>query len=719
MTEPVHTPDKNPAKKSFEEKADSIIALMTLDEKVGQLNQITGFKAATGPVTDPGDKRQLIKDGRIGSMLNVRGHAETRSMQELAMQSRLGIPMLFGLDVIHGYRTVFPVPLAMAASFDPEAVKLSARVAARESVVSGIHWTFSPMLDVSRDPRWGRVMEGPGEDTYWATEMGKAMIEGYQQPFDDGLELMACAKHFAAYGAAIGGRDYNTVDISLQTLHNVYLPPFKAAAESGVASFMCSFNEINGVPSSANKYLYDLLYNEWKYKGLVVSDWASIWEMVVHGYSKDREMAAMQAINAGVTIDMESNAYSRHLKNLVQEGKVSETTLNHAVRKVLVQKYRLGLFDDPYRYCNEEKEATGILTAENRAAARNVARKSIVLLKNEDILPAKLPERIAVIGPLANAKRDMDGNWTVSAPTDIAVTLLEALKERYPKSDITFSKGCSIDGKDKSGFAEAIAIAGNADLVILALGEAWGMTGEARSKGDIHLPGVQEELACEIYKANRNSITLLMAGRPMIFNEISEKAPAILYTWMLGSEAGNAIVDVITGIHNPSARVPMSFPKHLGQIPVYYNQNNSGRPATDGANHYHNRYIDIDHKPRYPFSYGLSYTTFEYKDIETTVGEDCISIQFVLTNTGKADGNELVQVYTRKLWGESTRPVKELKAFENVFLKKGESRRMELTIPFERLKYYGQNGWEDGRGDYQVFLGKNAEELFFESKLTF
>ena len=706
--------------KTFEEKADSIIALMTLDEKVGQLNMLTGNWEATGPVLrGSDDKVQLLKEGKIGSMLNIRGSENTQVMQSYALSSRLGIPLLFGLDVIHGYRTVFPIPLAMAASFDPEAIKLAAKVAARESVVSGIHWTFSPMLDVSRDPRWGRVMEGPGEDTYWATVVAKAMVEGYQQPFDDGLELMACAKHFAAYGAAIGGRDYNTVDISLQTLHNVYLPPFRAAAESGIASFMCAFNEINGVPASGDKYLYDLLYNTWNYKGLVVSDWASIWEMVVHGYSKDREMAALQAIEAGVTIDMESNCYSGYLAKLVQEGKVSEQTLNNAVKKVLVQKYKLGLFDNPYKYCVPEKEKTDILTEENRESARDVARKSIVMLKNEAILPVKMPSKIAVIGPFADSKRDMDGNWTVASKEDVAVTLLEALKTRFPQSNIAYVKACSITGTDKSGFEDAVEAARKADLVFLTLGESWGMSGEARSRGDINLPGVQEELACKIYEANKKTVTLLMGGRPMIFSQISEKAPAILYTWWLGTEAGNAMLDVICGDYNPSARVPMSFPKHLGQIPVYYNRKNSGRPPVDAEGNYSSRYIDIDYKPQYPFGYGLSYTSFKYEDIQTSTELDGIKVSFTLSNSGTYAGSELVQIYVRKKWGESTRPIKELKACENVFLKKGEKRIMEIFIPYSRLEYYGQKGWESGKGDYKIFMGKNAEEIFYDIDITY
>jgi beta-glucosidase-like glycosyl hydrolase len=711
--------------KSIEEKADSVLALMTLDEKIGQLNQLSG-NWQTGPILR-GDQNKidLLKTGKIGSMLNIKGSQNTREIQALALQSRLKIPLLFSLDVIHGYRTVFPVPLAQAASFDREVIEKAARVSARESVVSGVHWTFSPMLDVSRDPRWGRVMEGAGEDTYWAAEVARVMVRGYQKPFSDGLELMACAKHFAAYAAAIGGRDYNTVDLSMQTLQNLILPPFKAASDEKIASFMCSFNDINGVPASANTFLYNTLYNEWGFGGLVVSDWGSIGEMVAHGYSKDRKMAAAQAINAGVTIDMESRCYPDFLKQLVAEGTVTEETIDREVKRVLVQKFKLGLFDNPYKYCVPEKESIEILSKENRAAALDVARKSIILLKNDKLgalhatpLPiATLPQKIALIGPLADSKADMDGNWTVAFETKLAVTLLDALKKRYPSATITYSKDCDFKGDDRSQFEEAIHAAKNADLVILALGEQFGMSGEARSRGDIHLPGVQEELACKIYEANPHSITVLMAGRQLIFNEIAAKAPAILYAWYLGSESGNAILDVIEGKHNPSAHVPMSFPKHIGQIPVYYNRKNTGRPPVDKEGNYSSRYIDIDYKPQYPFGYGLSYTAFQYENINIRNENDSVFVDVTLKNIGNYDGRELVQVYLRKLWGESTRPIKELKALENVFLKCGETRTITLSVPYERLKYYGQNGWQNGAGDYKIYLGTNAENLFFEKDL--
>lgn len=706
--------------REWRRRTDSLLGKMTLREKIGQLNMLSGNWTATGPVLQGTDQEALLREGRLGAMLNITGCRNTRMLQQTALSSRLGIPLLFGQDVIHGYKTIFPVPLAQAASFDPEAVEAAARVAARETAVSGIQWVFSPMLDVARDPRWGRVMEGPGEDPHVASEMARAMIRGYERPFADGLEVMACAKHFAAYGGAIGGRDYNTVDVSMQTLHNFYLPPFRAAAEAGAGSFMCSFNEINGVPASADKYLYDLLYGEWGFDGIVVSDWGSIREMVVHGYSRDRRQAAEQAINAGVTIDMESRCYTEHLEELVAEGAVSEATVDNAVRRVLMQKFRMGLFDDPFRYCDDPaRERREVLSEANLEVSRDMARKSIVLLRNEGgLLPlTAAPRTIAVVGPLADSKRDMDGNWVMSSLEPRAVTLLEALRERYPQAVIRCERGCGVTGDDRSGFAAAERAARGADLVVLALGETWNMSGEARSRGDISLPGVQEELAMRIYAANPRSVTLLMGGRPMIFEQIAAHAPAVLYCWWLGSGAGRAMTDVLTGDYNPSARLPMTFPSHLGQIPVYYNHKNSGRPANDGGG-YSGRYLDIGYKPRYPFGYGLSYTTFRYDDVQAETSDDGIRVRLRLTNTGGREGRELVQVYVRKRWGETTRPVRELKAFRQVALAPGESRGVVLDIPRSELRYYGADGWQTGAGDYRVIVGRDAADTRAEVPLT-
>lgn len=711
----------NPAQEQeWLRKTDSLLQKMTLVEKIGQLNMLSGNFTATGPVLQDTDQEALLREGRLGSVFNITGCRNTRMLQQTALSSRLGIPLLFGQDVIHGYKTIFPVPLAQAASFDPDAVEASARVAARETAVSGIQWVFSPMLDVARDPRWGRVMEGPGEDPHVASEMARAMIRGYQRPFDDGLQVMACPKHFAAYSGAIGGRDYNTVDVSLQTLHNLYLPPFKAAAEAGAGSFMCSFNEVNGVPASANKYLYGQLYGEWGFDGIVVSDWGSIREMVVHGYSRDRKQAAEQAINAGVTVDMESRCYPDFLEELVREGAVSENTVDQAVRRVLMRKFRMGLFDDPFRYCADSlREEREVLSERNLETSRDMARKSIVLLRNENgLLPlTAAPRTIAVIGPLADSKRDMDGNWVMVSLKPRAVTLVEALRERYPQAEIRLERGCGVTGSDCSGFAAAEKAARGADLVVLALGETWEMSGEARSRGDISLPGVQEELAMRIYAVNPRSVTLLMAGRPMIFERIAHRAPAVLYCWWLGSEAGRAMTDVLAGDWNPSARLPMSFPSHPGQIPVYYNHKNTGRPANDSV-YYSGRYIDIDYKPRYPFGYGLSYTTFRYDDMRAEAVGDGIRVTLRLTNTGSREGSELVQVYVRKLWGETTRPVRELKAFRQIRLAPGESREVVMEIPRAELRYYGADSWQSGAGDYRVTVGRNAVDTRAEFPLT-
>ena len=702
---------------SLKQKADSILRLMTLDEKIGQLNMETGNWQATGPVLQNGDKSAQIQNGEIGSMLNIKGAENTRYIQSLAMKSRLKIPLLFGLDVIHGYKTIFPIPLAQASSFDTTAIKKSAEVAAKEALASGIQWVFSPMLDVAHDPRWGRVMEGPGEDPFLACAIAKCMVEGYQKPVH-GLRLMACAKHFAAYGAAIGGRDYNTVDISDQTLQNLYLPPFKAAVQAGISSFMCSFNEINGVPSSANRKLYNILYNDWHFKGIVVSDWGSIGEMVTHGYSKDREQAAQQALSAGVDIDMESYCYIDYLKKLVQDKKISESLIDHAVEKILMQKLSLGLFDDPYQYCNAKRETEDILTPKNKAVALDMAHKSIVLLKNtNDLLPLKPVQHIAIIGPLGNSARDMDGNWVLQSNHSIAVTLLSAVRSRFPNATVEYVKGCNILGNDRSGFAAAINAAKSADVVLLTLGESWDMTGEARSRGDLSLPGVQEELATDIYKVNPHTVTLLMGGRPMIFNKIAKQAPAILYCWWLGTEAGNAMADVIWGTYDPSARLPMTFPKAMGQIPVFYNHKNSGRPPVETPDSYTGRYIDIDYKPRYVFGYGLSYTNFKYDDVHVSYNKDSIKVALTLTNFGNYDGSELVQIYLHKKWGEVTSPVKELKGFQQVFLKKGESRLVTINIPLSDLSYYGVSSWRNASGDYTLYVGKNSDDTIYQTDL--
>ncbi|MDZ4331569.1 MAG: glycoside hydrolase family 3 N-terminal domain-containing protein, partial [Flavobacterium sp.] len=565
--------------KTIDQKVNTLLKQMTLEEKIGQLNQYTGNNQATGPITINPNKEAEIKKGLIGSMLNVLGTKYTRQYQELAMQSRLKIPLLFGQDVVHGYKTTFPLPLAEAASWDLEAMELSARIAAVEASASGIHWTFAPMVDISRDPRWGRVMEGAGEDTYLGSRIAYARVKGFQGNFGDVNSVMACVKHFAAYGAAVGGRDYNSVDMSERMLWETYLPPFKAALDAGAATFMNSFNDINGIPATANKYLQrDILKGKWNFQGFVVSDWGSIGEMVNHGFSKDNKEAALQAITAGSDMDMESNAYRYHLAELVKENKVPIALIDDAVKRILRKKFELGLFDNPYKYSNPEREQTALNNPEHRKAARDIAAKSIVLLKNEkNILPlSKDTKTIAFIGPLVKEHKQNMGFWAVELPEldydKQVVSQWEGVQNKVGNSTkLLYAKGCEIEGDNKDGFAEAIAVANQADVVILSIGERADMSGEAKSRSNIHLPGVQEELVKAIQATGKPVVVLINAGRPLVFNWTADNVPAIAYTWWLGSEAGNAIADVLFGDYNPSGKLPMSFPREEGQIPIYYN----------------------------------------------------------------------------------------------------------------------------------------------------
>ena len=552
--------------KKIEKKIDSVLKLMTLDEKIGQLNQYTGDRDATGPITNNPNKLKDIKDGKLGSMLNVRGAKETREVQEVAMQSRMKIPLIFGLDVIHGYRVTFPIPLAEAASWDLTAIENGARVAARETAASGVHWTFAPMVDIARDPRWGRVMEGAGEDTYLGSQIARARVKGFQGKGLGNLDaVMACAKHFAAYGAAIAGRDYNAVDMSEHTLWEVYLPPFKAAVDAGAATFMNSFNTLNGIPATGSSYLQrDILKGQWKYSGFVVSDWGSIGEMIAHGYAKDKAQAAELAIKAGSDMDMESRSYLPNLAKLVADKKVPVALIDDAVRRILRKKFELGLFDDPYRFSNESRQEKELNSPQNRKAALVMAEKSIVLLKNENqVLPlSKSLKKIAVIGPLGKSEKDMQGFWSIQWQNDNLVSLYQGLKNKVgDKTELLYAKGCEIEGTSTAGFAEAIETAKQADVVIMAIGETLDMSGEAKSKANIHIPGVQEDLIKAIQATGKPVVVLLMAGRPLIFNWTADNVPAIMYTWWLGSEAGNAMANVLYGDYNPAGKLPMTFPR--------------------------------------------------------------------------------------------------------------------------------------------------------------
>jgi len=724
-------------------KVAALLEKMTLQEKIGQMNQYNGFWDITGPPPEDGtakDKYQQIKDGKVGSMLNILGAKNTREMQKLAVDnSRLGIPLLFAYDVIHGYKTIMPIPLGESASWDLEAIELSARIAGRESAAAGIHWTFAPMVDVSRDARWGRVMEGSGEDPFLSSAIAVARVKGFQgEDLSSVNTIAACLKHFAAYGFSESGRDYNTVDISEITLRNIVLPPFKAGIDAGAATVMNSFNELNGIPATSNSYLQrDILKGEWDYSGLVVSDWNSIGEIVNHGQAATLKDAARLSVIAGSDMDMEASAYVNHLADLVVSGEVDEKLIDDAVRRILRLKYNLGLFDDPYKYCNEELEKNEILSKENLEASRDIARKSIVLLKNEsNILPLSKNKKIAVIGPLADDKDSPIGSWRGQGVTNSAVSLLEGIRKAVDnKSNISYAKGCdlvigetsfiyelNINQNDPTGISEAVQLAETSDVVILVLGENGFQTGEGRSQADIGLAGVQEELMKAIVKANSNTILVLMNGRPLAIPWAAENIPAIVEAWHLGSEAGNAIADVLFGDYNPSGKLPVSFPRHEGQIPIYYNHKNTGRPSSASNMVFWSHYTDMENSPLFPFGYGLSYTQFEYSNISvdaTTLDKNgSIKLNVDVKNIGETDGDEIVQFYIQDVVSSITRPIKELKGFEKISLKSGETKTVSFTIDKETLQYYGYNGWETESGEFKLFIGGNSVDLL-ETSIVF
>jgi beta-glucosidase len=711
--------------KTIDQKVNTLLKQMTLEEKIGQLNQYTGDNQATGPITINPNKEKDIKDGHVGSMLNVIGTKYTRQYQELAMQSRLKIPLLFGQDVIHGFKTTFPIPLGEAASWDLDAMELSARIAATEAAASGIHWTFAPMVDIGRDPRWGRVMEGAGEDTYLGSKIAYARVKGFQGNLGDVNSVMACVKHFAAYGAAVGGRDYNSVDMSERMLWETYLPPFKAALDAGAATFMNSFNDLNGIPATGNKYLQrDILKGKWGFQGFVVSDWGSISEMENHGYVKNKKEAALAAITAGSDMDMEGNAYRYNLAQLVKENKVSIALIDDAVKRILRKKFELGLFEDPYKYCNSEREQKELNNPEHRKIAREIATKSIVLLKNEkSILPlTKETKTIAFIGPLVKEHKQNMGFWAVEFPDldydKVVVSQWEGLQNKVGNNTkLLYAKGCEINGDNKDGFAEAVTVASQADIVILSIGESWNQSGEAKSSSNIHLPGVQEELVKAIQATGKPVVVLINAGRPLIFNWTADNVPAIVYTWWLGTEAGNAIADVLFGDYNPSGKLPMTFPREEGQIPVYYNHFNTGRPApNETATNYVSAYIDLKNSPKFPFGYGLSYTTFEYSDLKLSKSKmksgEIIEVSFQLKNTGKLAGEEVVQLYLKDKVGSVVRPIIELKDFQKIKLNAGETKELKFSIDKEKLSFYNNElEWGTEPGDFDLMIGSSSEDI--------
>jgi beta-glucosidase len=717
----------------IEKKIDDLLAKMTLDEKIGQMNQYTSRWEMTGPAPANVDSMliyNMLKRGELGSMLNVVGTVATRKVQQYAVDSsRLGIPLIIGYDVIHGFKTMFPVPLGEAASWDTEAVKLSARVAATETTAAGIHWTFAPMVDVARDARWGRIMEGSGEDPYLGARMAYARVKGFQG--DDlaaNNTITACAKHFAAYGFAEAGRDYNSVELSENELRNMVLPPFKACVDAGAATFMNSFNTINGIPSTANSHLQrDILKGEWGFDGFVVSDWNSIGEMVDHGVAANLGEAANLAVKAGSDMDMEANAYLGNLKKLVESGKVNKTLIDDAVRRILRIKFRLGLFDDPFKYCDASREQKEILSAEHLKVSREVARKSIVLLKNENnILPLKKSgQKIAVIGELAGSKDVPLGSWRAQAVTNSAVSLAEGISNAVGAANVTFVKGLAYvtgprnfgsplryNETDRTGMDEAVAAARTANVVIVGIGEDCFQTGEGRSQAEIGLKGLQLEMLQEILKVNKNVVVVLMNGRPLEINWVAQNAPAIVEAWFLGSEAGNAIADVIFGDYNPSGKLPVSFPRSVGQEPLYYNAKSTGRPGPSNMV-YWSHHTDVDNSALFPFGFGLSYTTFEYSGLTLSSPEmkmgGSIKIKTTLKNTGKVAGSEVAQLYVRDLVGSIARPVKELKGFEKISLQPGESKEVEFTLTSDDLAFYGaDNTFKAEPGGFKVWVGTNS-----------
>ena len=703
-----------------------LMARMTLDEKIGQLTLLTSDWESTGPTMRDGYKDD-IRAGRVGAIFNAYTAKYTRELQQLAVDgTRLKIPLIFGYDVIHGHRTIFPISLGEAASWDIQAIENAARISAIEASAEGIHWTFSPMVDIARDPRWGRISEGAGEDVYLGSLIAKARVRGYQ---GDDLSrpdtILATAKHFAAYGAAQAGRDYHTVDISERTLRDIYLPPFKAAADAGAATFMTSFNELDGIPASGSRHLLtDILRDRWGFKGFVVTDYTSINEMVAHGFSKDLKQAGEQAINAGVDMDMQGAVYIENLARSVAEGKVDVARIDAAVKSILEMKYRLGLFDDPYRYADEKREKATIYKPEFLAAARDVARKSIVLLKNKaGTLPlAASAKSIAVIGPLGNSKTDMIGSWSAAGDRQTRpVTLFEGLQARAPKgASVAYAKGASYafeDAGNDDGFAEAIALAQKSDVIIAAMGERWDMTGEAASRTSLDLPGNQQALLEALKKTGKPIVLVLMSGRPNSIEWADANVDAILEAWYPGTMGGHAIADVLYGDYNPSGKLPVTFPRNVGQVPIHYDMKHTGRPIELGAADakYVSRYLNTPNTPLYPFGYGLSYTSFSYSPVTLDKAAirpgEPLTISVTVTNSGARAGEDVVQLYVRDLVGSVTRPVKELKGFEKIMLQPGETRIIRFTLTDADLAFTRADlSWGSEPGDYKLWVGSSSAQ---------
>ncbi len=731
-----------------------LMSKMTVEEKIGQLNLLTGGEAITGS-TGNSDMEKKVKAGNVGGFFSLSTPQKIRTAQELAVNNtRLKIPLIFGMDVIHGYKTAFPIPLALAATWDMSLIEKSARIAAEEATADGINWTFSPMVDISRDPRWGRIAEGAGEDPYLGSEIAKAMVKGYQG--DDLTKvntMMACVKHFALYGAAEAGRDYNTTDMSLNRMYNEYFPPYKAAIDAGAGSVMTSFNDINGTPATANKWLVtDVLRNQWGFKGLVVTDYTGINELIEHGLG-DLQQVSSLALKAGVDMDMVGEGFLTTLKKSLDEGKVSINDINRACRLVLEAKYKLGLFEDPYRYCNEERAKTKIYTPANIQAVREAATKSFVLLKNtslpgqeNNLLPIKKSGTIALVGPLADSKVNMPGTWAVSADLSKAISVKQGLEDAIGnKAKLIYAKGSNLledefyeqkiasrHGRDMKRdtrpeaviLKEAVDAAMKADVVIAALGESSEMSGESSSRTDIQIPDIQQRLLKALLATGKPVVLLVFDGRPLDLSWESKNVPAILNVWFGGSETGHAIADVLFGDVNPSGKLTATFPQNVGQVPIYYSHKNTGRPLAEGKwfNEYRSNYLDVSNDPLYPFGFGLSYTTFDVsapkldKNIMNAGGSIHVTVN--VENSGSRDGEDVIQLYTRDMVGSITRPVKELKGFQKIFLKAGESKDITFTLTENDLKFYNADlDFVSEPGDFKVFVGddsKNVKEADFK-----
>lgn len=711
---------------NYETKVDSLMNLMTLKEKIGQTVMYSGGWTVTGPTISVNNKK-YIKEGSVGAMLNVYSVKGTMDLQKLAVEeTRLGIPLLFGYDVIHGFRTIFPINLGLAASWDLEDIEKGSQIAAEEASAEGIHWTFAPMVDIARDPRWGRISEGAGEDVYLASEIAKAYVKGFQgDDLSKHNTILACAKHFVGYGAAQAGRDYHTVNMGHDELWNVYLPPFKAAVDVGVETFMTAFNELNGVPATGNKFLFrDILRDEWAFNGFVVTDYTAIEELEEHGFARDEKHATELAIKAGIDMDMMSSANRLYLEELVKEGKVDEALIDDACKRILLAKYKLGLFDDPYRYSDAQREKEVIYKPEFLEAARKSAAMSSVLLKNKDrVLPLDKNQTIALIGPLAKDKENILGNWGAAGDRKgKAISVYQGVQDYLSDSKIIYAKGCEIEGDDKSGFQSAIDVAKQADKVVMVLGEDYDMSGEAASRTNIKLPGSQTDLIKAIRKAvpNKPIILVLMNGRPLDLSEEDILADAILETWFPGTSGGYGVADVLFGAYNPSGKLPVTFPRTLGQVPLYYNMKNTGRPIppNNPKEDYKSNYIDVPNSPLYHFGHGLSYTSFKYSDFKlsaTKIGfSDTLTASATITNIGDYDGHEIVQLYVHDKVGSLTRPVKELKGFQKIFLKKGESKTVSFYLTVEDLKYYNANKTFDVEpGEFEIAI-KGTSDFDFE-----